>query len=170
MIYKEIENLKLKLTKCNKQQFEEFCLYLSSSDLDANKRNEIRDEILDHLLEGEKEGKDFQDLFGQNPRDYTKQLVDQLPKSSIKEKLTFSFSLLTISIIIIVGNSSNNSYLFMDVILFSILNGIVVFVFFKLTKRFAFKNSILSILILTLIIQTAGISYYFLKSFFIEIF
>ncbi|MED4117219.1 hypothetical protein [Priestia megaterium] len=168
MTYTEIENLKIKLNKYNKQQFEEFCLYLSSSDLDANKRNEIRDEILDHLLEGEKEGKDFQDLFGQNPRNYTKQLVAQLPKSSLKEKITFIFSVIIISIIIIISNSSNNSYLFMDVILFSILNGMVVFSFFKLTKRFAFKSSIVSLLILTLTIQVAGLSYYVLKNLFIK--
>ncbi|QCS54432.1 DUF1129 family protein [Priestia flexa] len=169
MTYQEVERLKLRLTKYNKQQFEEFCLYLSSSDLDTEKRNEIRDEILDHLLEGEKQGKGFQDLFGQNPREYTQQIVEQLPKSSLKEKITLALSILLISTIIIFSRSHNDSSVFVDLTLFSILSSAVIIGFFKLTKRFAFTSSIMSILILTLIIQVAGVLYYFLKILFINI-
>lgn len=67
MTYQEVERLKLRLTKYNKQQFEEFCLYLSSSDLDTEKRNEIRDEILDHLLEGRNKEKAFRTYLVKTP-------------------------------------------------------------------------------------------------------
>ncbi|MCQ6277293.1 DUF1129 family protein [Bacillus sp. V3B] len=162
-----MENAKLKLTKYDREKFEDFCLYLNSSNLDQEGVKEIKYEILDHLIEGQKAGKGFDELFGNNPQEYTKNLVRYLPKKSWKDQWKFLIMVYFIALIIRVAGLFNEMTLneiVIDIIIFPIIVILFITLFMKLNKWTAFEKSTGMIIVSVLVIQILSIFYSYIKS------
>lgn len=86
----QINNEKRKqLNKENKKIYEDMLVYLRSSfDKSEEETEEILMELLDHLLILQKEGRDAEELFGDDPKGYANELVGELPKALTKESMT----------------------------------------------------------------------------------
>ncbi|WP_161524672.1 DUF1129 family protein [Alteribacter lacisalsi] len=67
--------------------YRELNVYINSSDADGKAAQELLSEIADHLIEAQREGKTPEDLYGKNPKMYARDLVEQLPKESLKVKM-----------------------------------------------------------------------------------
>ncbi|MGD6817253.1 DUF1129 family protein [Metabacillus sp. 113a] len=81
------------LTNENEQVYSDFLLYLRMQlSLSAQQTEEILMEILDHLLEAQKEGKKAEVLFGSDPKGYADELIALIPKDSKKSKVKFYIS------------------------------------------------------------------------------
>ncbi|UTR06145.1 DUF1129 family protein [Alkalihalobacillus sp. LMS6] len=69
------------LTEENKQIYEDFLMYLRTDIRIAEQEaEEVLMDILDHLLDAEKEGKSAPHLFGDDPKAYAEELIAHLPK------------------------------------------------------------------------------------------
>ncbi len=69
------------LSERNQQVYEDFLLYFRTDLRIAEQQaEELLMDILDHLLEAEKEGKTAYDLFGENPKAYAEELIAHLPR------------------------------------------------------------------------------------------
>ncbi|GAF21103.1 DUF1129 family protein [Shouchella hunanensis] len=76
------------LSERNQQVYEDFLLYFRTDLRIAEQQaEELLMDILDHLLEAEKEGKTAYDLFGENPKAYAEELIAHLPREKKKHQL-----------------------------------------------------------------------------------
>lgn len=80
----ELNNQKReKLTEENEKYYSDILLYLRLQlTLSEQQTEEILMEILEHLLEGQGEGKTAMMIFGSDPKAYADELVEQLPPES----------------------------------------------------------------------------------------
>lgn len=88
----EMNNTKRKqLTKENEKYYSDLLLYIRSVfGPSEQKTEEILMEILDHLLEGQKEGKTAHEIFGNNPKEYADEIISLLPKENIRNRAKFA--------------------------------------------------------------------------------
>jgi DNA-binding ferritin-like protein (Dps family) len=76
------------LNKKNKTLLNEMRFYIqSSSAVPDTKASEILMELEDHLLMAQREGKSFEQVFGQDPKSYCNEIIKELPKSSKWEQI-----------------------------------------------------------------------------------
>jgi len=92
----EINNEKRKLlTKENEQYYSDLLVYIRLQlMLSEQKSEEILMELLDHLLEGQEEGKTAEQIFGHNPKEYADEIILQLPKEEKRKVVPFIFHLI----------------------------------------------------------------------------
>lgn len=83
------------LTPENQQYYENLLVYIRAN-LSRNERatEEVLLEMLEHLLEAQKEGKTASEVFGKNPKDLADEIIVSLPKESWKRQLEFAFEIL----------------------------------------------------------------------------
>lgn len=165
----DFEQATLKLTKYNRDKFEEFCLYLYSNNLNPVEVINLKHEILDHLIEGQSKGKDFNDLFGNDYKKYSDLLIEQLAKESWENQFKFSLFVWIVAVItrlfsLLRGHSF--SEIALDLLLFPLILSVCSFVFFKITKWAAFKNSIWFIILTVFFIQGSSFLYSLIKLYF----
>ncbi|MFA1822971.1 DUF1129 family protein [Virgibacillus oceani] len=78
------------LEKGNLKFYEDMLVYVRLSyDKSEQEIEEILSELLDHLLEAQKEGKSAKDVFGDDPKQYADEIIDELPKMVTKERMKF---------------------------------------------------------------------------------
>ncbi len=162
-----IQRDKFTLSKNNRNKYNEFCLFVNSSNIDTEDKNKLKDEILDHLIEGEKHGKTFDDLFSENPREYSQQLIEMLPKATFKTKVSFFLNVIFISIIInipILFFSDSASEFLFTLVTFPLLAGVLSLFCFRIFKGTVFKNSFKYIIAIILVIQLISIVYVYFKN------
>lgn len=76
------------LNKENKKIYEDMLIYLRTSfSKSEEETEEILMELLDHLLILQKEGRDAEELFGDDPKGYANELAGELPKAMTKESI-----------------------------------------------------------------------------------
>ena len=76
-----------KLNEENLKYYEDMLVYLRLSILKSKQETEkLLTELLDHLLEAQEEGKDFTEVFGDDPKQYANELLGEIPKSMTKER------------------------------------------------------------------------------------
>lgn len=76
-----------KLNEENLKYYEDMLVYLRLSFLKSEQETEeLLNELLDHLLEAQEEGKDFTEVFGDDPKQYANELLGEIPKSMTKER------------------------------------------------------------------------------------
>ena len=107
------------LTEENKKYYEDMLIYLRLSFQKSERETEeLLNELLDHLLEAQEEGKDVKELFGDNPKQYANELLGEMPKAITKDMFGL-FLLATVSF-------------FASVLLFKgVINSIIYYVFGK---------------------------------------
>lgn len=89
----QLNNEKRKqLEKENLSYYEDMLVYIRLSyDKSEQELEEILTELLDHLLEAQKEGKTAIDVFGNEPKQYAGEIIGALPQMVTKERMKFFF-------------------------------------------------------------------------------
>lgn len=84
------------LTPKNKEYFENMLVYIRSNGFfrDEKATEELLLEMLEHLLEAQKEGKSAEEVFGKTPKELADEINQSLPKEPIKNVLEFCFEIL----------------------------------------------------------------------------
>ncbi|MED4204324.1 DUF1129 family protein [Neobacillus mesonae] len=78
------------LTPKNEKYYTDFMLYIRLQFfLSEQQSEEILLEILEHLIEGQQEGKTAPDIFGDDPRAFADELIEQLPNENKKSIVQF---------------------------------------------------------------------------------
>lgn len=78
------------LTKENLKYYEDMLVYIRLSyDKSEQETEEVLTELLDHLLEAQKEGRTAEDVFGEQPKKYADEIIGALPKMVPKQGLKF---------------------------------------------------------------------------------
>ena len=82
------------LTAENKKVYDDFLIYIRT-DLRVAEREgeELLMDILDHILEGQQEGKTATDLFGKNPQSYADEVIAALPTEKKRDIIPYVFSI-----------------------------------------------------------------------------
>jgi uncharacterized membrane-anchored protein len=84
----EINNVRREnLHEGNKKYYEDMLIYIRSSDVDEQAGEELLLEILEHLLEAQGNGQSAEEIFGNKPKQYCDELLEGLPKESLKDKV-----------------------------------------------------------------------------------
>lgn len=79
-----------KLTKENLKYYEDMLLYIRLSYVKSEQETEeILSELLDHLLEAQKEGRSAEEVFGDEPKKYADEIIGELPNLVTKERLKY---------------------------------------------------------------------------------
>lgn len=82
------------LTADNEKYYSDLMLYIRTNwQVSEQHAEELLLELLDHLLEGQEEGKTAIDIFGETPKDYADQLIEQLPQEKKRSWVPFIASL-----------------------------------------------------------------------------
>ncbi|WP_066060715.1 DUF1129 family protein [Neobacillus soli] len=102
----EINNRKRsELTPENEKYYSDFLIYIRLQlYISEQQSEEILMEILDHLIEGQNEGKNASSIFGDNPKEFADEIIQQIPKEQKKNIIGFissiAFNLLGLLLII----------------------------------------------------------------------
>ena len=147
------------LTEDNEKYYSNLLMYIRSRlSISEHSTEEVLMEMLDHLLEGQEEGKTANKIFGDNPKQYADELIRQLPKEKKRDLFQFGTQIVTnmlgwflmirgIVIVIISQFKEVDSsiYLYSDLALFgAILIAAVlgVWMIFKMISKTAFHKNI----------------------------
>ncbi|MDM5189157.1 hypothetical protein QUF99_18175 [Bacillus sp. DX4.1] len=76
------------LTEVNELAYENILVYIRCSNVPERQSEELLLEILDHLLESQKEGKNAYDIFGDDLQAYCDELIAALPQQTRFEKFS----------------------------------------------------------------------------------
>lgn len=132
------------LTSENEKYYSDFLAYIRLQlFLSEQQSEEILMEILDHLIEGQNEGKTAREIFGDDPKAFADELIEQIPKEN-KQNLVRFFSSIVLGLV---------SYFFM-------IRGVVILLigFFKHVDIVVYpvKSAVVSLLIITISLASIG--------------
>ncbi len=78
------------LTPENEAYYSDLLIYIRLQlTLSEQQSEEILIELLDHLLDGQKEGKTANDIFGDDPKTFADEIIEQLPKEDKRKVIPF---------------------------------------------------------------------------------
>ncbi|WP_019152464.1 DUF1129 family protein [Robertmurraya massiliosenegalensis] len=78
------------LTPENEAYYSDLLVYIRLKfSLSEQQTEEVLMEILDHLLESQKEGKTGRDIFGDDPKGFADEMIEQLPRTKKRELIPF---------------------------------------------------------------------------------
>lgn len=80
-----------KLNEANKKYYEDMLVYIRMSDVAERDGEELLLEILEHLLEAQENGQSAVEVFGDQPKKYCDELLRDLPKEPVGNKLWMYF-------------------------------------------------------------------------------
>lgn len=146
------------LTEKNEKYYSDMLTYIRLQvSLSEQSTEEVLMEMLDHLLEGQEEGKTAAEIFGDDPKEYADELVGQLPKEKKRDLFQFGTQIVTnmlgwflmirgIVIVIIsqFKEVDNSIYLYSDFALFGamLIAGVLgVWIVFKMINKTVFDKS-----------------------------
>lgn len=82
------------LTKENEKFYSDMLLYIRLQlSLSEQQSEEVLMEMLDHLLDGQEEGKTARDIFGPDPKTYADEIIAQLPREDMRSVFLFFLEL-----------------------------------------------------------------------------
>lgn len=138
------------LTSENEKYYSDMMVYIRLGGglmLSEQQSEEVLMEMLDHLLDGQNEGKTAKEIFGDHPQEYAEEIIQQLPKE--KRRTMFAFiSKIVVDIVswllmingLIVLVISQFKELGTTVYLFTaVMNAIVIFIGVVLTIWFILR-------------------------------
>ncbi|ANU27922.1 DUF1129 family protein [Planococcus versutus] len=158
-LIKENNDKRKLLTSENEKLYEDLLLYIRT-DLRVDERaaEELLMDLLDHLIEAQRNGKDATDLFGDSPEAYADELIANMPKENkrnvILQATSFTLGLagwftLTYGVlngIISVFTSIDNDFalgsisiIFLAIVLVGVIG---LFIIFRLIRTSVFKPEI----------------------------
>lgn len=131
------------LTPENEKYYSDMLIYIRLQlTLSEQQSEEVLMEMLDHLLDGQNEGKSAWDIFGDDPKQYADEIILNLPKEKKREVIPFvsrlvldlfSWMLMIRGVAILVGSQIKNEavdssvYLFSSLLTLSLILGSVAF-------------------------------------------
>lgn len=132
------------LTSENEKYYSDFLTYIRLQlFLSEQQSEEILMEILDHLIEGQNDGKSAEEIFGDDPKEFADELIEQIPKENNRNLVRF-FSSIVLSLV---------SYIL-------VIRGLVIFFasFFKDVDIVVYpvKSAVISLLIIAISIGSIG--------------
>lgn len=78
------------LTEENEKYYANMMLYIRTKlSLSEQQSEEVLMEMLDHLIEGQEEGKRARDIFGDDPKGYADEIIEQLPLEEKRDMVKF---------------------------------------------------------------------------------
>ncbi|ALC86687.1 hypothetical protein AM499_13250 [Bacillus sp. FJAT-22090] len=78
------------LTEDNEKYYSGMLLYIRTKlSLSEQQSEEVLMEMLDHLIEGQEDGKTAREIFGDDPRGYADEIINHLPKEERKSTSKF---------------------------------------------------------------------------------
>jgi len=78
------------LTKENEKYYSKLLMYIRTKlSLSEQQSEEVLLEMLEHLIEGQEEGKSARDIFGDNPKGYADEIIEQLPSEEKRDMVKF---------------------------------------------------------------------------------
>ncbi|MCK1996840.1 DUF1129 family protein [Psychrobacillus psychrodurans] len=78
------------LTEGNEKYYTNLLLYIRTKlTLSEQQSEEVLMEMLDHLIEGQQEGKTAKEIFGNDPKGYADEIVSQLPRENKRNGFIF---------------------------------------------------------------------------------
>jgi uncharacterized membrane-anchored protein len=108
------------LTPENEKYYNDMLIYIRLQlTLSEQQSEEVLMEMLDHLLDGQNEGKSARDIFGNDPKGYADEIIENLPKEKKREALPFimgivlnlvSWMLMIRGVVIFVTSQFRNEY------------------------------------------------------------
>ncbi|CAM3487151.1 hypothetical protein AB1399_08005 [Hydrogenibacillus schlegelii] len=87
---------RLQLNEENRKYYEEMLVYLRMSPVEQRKVEELLLEMLDHLLIAQREGRTAQDVFGDDPESYCKEVIQTLGRQRLFHFPRFAFIFSTV--------------------------------------------------------------------------
>lgn len=84
----ENNRLRAQMTQENEAYFDNMVVYLRSSRVDQAKAEELLLETAQHMLEAQRHGKTAAEVFGEDPEQYFRELLEHLPKRSLREAIS----------------------------------------------------------------------------------
>ncbi|MBD7907692.1 DUF1129 family protein [Sporosarcina gallistercoris] len=82
------------LTEENERYYSNMLVYIRSKFLLSERATEeLLMEMLEHLLEGQQDGKSAEEIYGRDPKAYADELIAQMPKEKKKNQLLFGIQL-----------------------------------------------------------------------------
>ncbi|MDW0109822.1 DUF1129 family protein [Sporosarcina aquimarina] len=83
------------LTEANEKYYSNILVYIRSRfSLSERAMEELLMEMLEHLLEGQQDGKSAEEIFGGDPRAYADEVIAQMPKEKKKNQLLYGIQLI----------------------------------------------------------------------------
>lgn len=78
------------LTEENEKYYTNLLLYIRTKlTLSEQQSEEVLMEMLDHLIEGQQEGKTAKEIFGNDPKGYADEIISHLPRENKRNSLMF---------------------------------------------------------------------------------
>src|SRR3954452_15486372 len=78
------------LTEENEKYYTSLLLYIRTKlTLSEQQSEEVLMEMLDHLIEGQKDGKTAKEIFGSDPKGYADEIVSHLPRENKRNSFKF---------------------------------------------------------------------------------
>jgi uncharacterized membrane-anchored protein len=131
------------LTPENEKYYSDMLIYIRLQlTLSEQQSEEVLMEMLDHLLDGQNEGKSARDIFGDDPKQYADEIIQHLPKEKKREVIPFitgivlnlvSWMLMIRGVVILVTSQIKNEdvgssvYLFSSLLTLALIIGSVAF-------------------------------------------
>lgn len=110
---------RINLNDENLKYYEDVLLYIRTSlGKKEIETEEILAELLEHLLDAQKNGKTAEEIFGASPTEYAKEITDELPKIDLKENILFFMQVASIflgSMLLFGGVLNLFSYYILDI-------------------------------------------------------
>ena len=147
------------LTPENEKYYSDMLIYIRLQlSLSEQQSEEVLMEMLDHLLDGQHEGKSARDIFGADPKGYADEIIQNLPKEQKREVIPFilgivlnlvSWMLMIRGVVILVISQFNNGdvgssvYLYPTLLIFAVILGFIAFgvwYIFRIIKQSLFNE------------------------------
>jgi uncharacterized membrane-anchored protein len=147
------------LTPENEKYYSDMLIYIRLQlTLSEQQSEEVLMEMLDHLLDGQNEGKSARDIFGDDPKRYADEIIQNLPKEQKREVIPFitgivlnlvSWMLMIRGAVILVASQIKNEdvgssvYVFSTLLTFAVILGSIgfgVWFIFRTIKRSLFNE------------------------------
>lgn len=89
-LIKENNDKRKKLTPENEKFYTDLMLYIRTKLTVSEKQaEEVLMEMLDHLLEAQRDGKTARQVFGENPKSFADEIIEQLPHEEKRDMVKF---------------------------------------------------------------------------------
>ncbi|SDN04517.1 DUF1129 family protein [Bacillus sp. OK048] len=145
------------LTPENEKYYGDMLIYIRLQlTLSEQQSEEVLMEMLDHLLDGQIEGKSARDIFGADPKGYADEIIENLPKEQKREVIPFimgivlnlvSWMLMIRGVVILVISQfkdvDSSVYVFPTLVTFAVILGSVAFgvwYIFRVIKQSLFNE------------------------------
>ena len=147
------------LTPENEKYYSDMLIYIRLQlTLSEQQSEEVLMEMLDHLLDGQNDGKSARDIFGDDPKGYADEIIQNLPKEQKRSVIPFimgivlnllSWMLMIRGVVIPIASQLNKEdvsssvYLYPTLLTFAVILGSVAFgvwYIFRIIKQSLFNE------------------------------